>query len=75
LVLEKLFEVINVLFDRTKYYLLKLREQSNYNEYLSDKLQILAEYMAFDYIFLKYNYEREVIEKAIIVNNLSILEK
>ena len=65
-----------VLFEKTKYYLIKLREHSNYkDDYLDDKLQLLSEYMAFDYIYKSFNLEKDVIEKAIIVNNLSIVEK
>ena len=52
---NKICEIINVLYEKTKYYLVKLREHFNKKEdYIDDKIQLLAEYMSFDFIFQKY---------------------
>jgi hypothetical protein len=73
---QKINEIINILYEKTKFYLSKLREHLNYkDDYVDDKLHLVAEYMAFDYIYDKFNFEREVIEKAIVQHNISIVEK
>ena len=65
-----------ILFDKTKFYLIKLREHLNYkDDYIDDKLQLTAEYMSFDYVFQKFNFERDTIEKALNFHNLTIIEK
>jgi hypothetical protein len=69
-------EIVLVLFEKTKFYLVKLREHLNYkDDYIDDKLQLIAEYMSFDFVYQKYGYEKEVIEKALHNNNLTIIEK
>ena len=71
-----LVEMIDVLHQKTKIYITEIQDHMNYkNDYIDDKLQVLAEYRAFDYIFLNYNYEREEIEKGMIEYNLIIQEK
>ncbi len=73
---NKICEMINILYDKTKYYLTKLREHFNKKEdYIDDKLQLLAEYMSFDFIYQKYDIERNIIEKAMCEYDLTILEK
>lgn len=70
---EKLKEIINVLFDKTKFYLNKLREDLGIPE--GEKLQIYAESLGFDYIYENFGYEREIIEKALSIYKLKIVEK
>jgi hypothetical protein len=73
---EKLSKIILDLHEKTKSYLTKLREYYNYkDDYIDDQLQIIAEYLAFDYIFKQYSLEREIIEKGMIIFNLSIIDK
>ncbi len=65
-----------VIFEKTKFYLEELRRKLNSrDDYNEEKLHLVAEYLAFDYIYVNENLEREVIEKAIYHNNLSIVEK
>lgn len=62
---NKLSEVLNLLYEKTKFYIGKIREFNGIKkETLDDKTQILAEHMAFDYVYKKYSYSREVIQKA-----------
>jgi hypothetical protein len=71
-----LVEIIDILHQKTRIYITELQDHMNYkNDYVDDKLHLLAEYRAFDYIFLNYNYEREEIEKGMIEYNLIIQEK
>lgn len=65
--------ILTSLHDKTKFYLNKLREHLKYkDDYIDDKLQLLAEYMAFDYIHQKFNVDQEQIEKAKQIFNLEI---
>jgi hypothetical protein len=74
--IQKLKDVIMVIFEKTKFYLEELRRKLNSrDDYNEEKLHLVAEYLAFDYIYVNENLEREVIEKAIYHNNLSIVEK
>lgn len=41
------------------------------DDYLDDNIQLVAEYMAFDSIYYKYNYEMDVIQKAKVVFNIN----
>lgn len=62
---NRLSEVLNLLYEKTKYYIGKIREFNGIKkDALDDKTQILAEHMAFDYVFKRYSYDREVIQKA-----------
>ncbi len=71
-----LVEMIDILHQKTRIYVTELQDHLNYkNDYIDDKLQVIAEYRAFDYIFLNYSYEREEIEKGMIEYNLIIQEK
>ncbi len=73
---NKVSEIITVLYDKAKYYLTKLREHFNKKEdYLDDKIQLLAEYMSFDFVLQKYDIERNVLEKAMCEYDLTIIEK
>ena len=73
---NKICEILNVLYDKTKYYLVKLREHFNKkDDYIDDKIQLLAEYMSFDFIFQKYDIDRTLIEKAMCQFDLTIIEK
>jgi hypothetical protein len=72
---QKIDEITKILKEKMIYYLNKIREfLKNKDEYVNDKFQLIAEFMAFDYIFQKYNLEREVIEKSIYQLNLTIVE-
>ena len=73
---NKICEIINVLYDKTKYYLVKLREHYNKkDDYIDDRIQLLAEYMSFDFIFQKYDLDRTLVEKAMCQFDLTIIEK
>jgi hypothetical protein len=73
---NKICEIINVLYDKTKYYLVKLREHYNKkDDYIDDRIQLLAEYMSFDFIFQKYDLDRTLVEKAMCHFDLTIIEK
>lgn len=69
--LEKLNEIVVSLFDQTKLHLNKVQNLLSVNDNsLSDHEYLLAESMAFDYVYLKYNFTENQIRKAIINNNL-----
>jgi hypothetical protein len=73
---NKVCEIVTVLYDKAKYYLTKLREHFNKKEdYLDDKIQLLAEYMSFDFVYQKYDIERNMLEKAMCEFDLTIIEK
>jgi len=56
--------------------MVKLREHYNKkNDYIDDRIQLLAEYMSFDFIFQKYDLDRTMVEKAMCHFDLTIIEK
>jgi hypothetical protein len=71
---NKIREVVIVLFDKTKIYLAELRKHYHKKDN-HDKLQLIAEYMAFDYIYQEHDIDRDVIEKAMSFYDLTIIEK
>lgn len=69
--LEKMNEIIVALFDQTKENLVKLQNALNLNEStLSENEYLIAEHLAFDYAYFKYNLTETQIRKALINLNL-----
>jgi hypothetical protein len=71
--IHKLKTIIQVLIEKTKYFWNKIKEETNISD--GEKLQYYAEYMAFDYIFEEYGYEREIIEKAVANFKIKLVVK
>lgn len=70
--LEKINEVIVCLFDQTKINLNKIQSLMNLSSSaLTDNEYLIAENMAFDYAFQKYNFSETQIRKAVVNYNLS----
>jgi hypothetical protein len=71
--LQKLKDIIQILIEKTKYFGNKIKDEINNTD--EEKLQYYAEFMAFDYIFEEYGYEREIIEKAVANFKIKLVVK
>ena len=70
---KNLIEIVEILHQKTRVYMAEFMDHmSNKNE---EKIQMIAEYRSFDYIFLNYGFDRDEIEKAIIEHEIIIEEK
>lgn len=70
--IKKMNEIIQFLY---KKYLMCYNKVKEINQNLKDqKIQLIAEYYAFDCVFFEYDIEYEVIEKCLYQNNLSVIE-
>jgi hypothetical protein len=76
LTVDKLKEVIETLHAKTKIYINDIKELLGHkDDHAEEKIQLIAEYRGFDYIYQRYKLEREEIEKALVQQNLSLIEK
>lgn len=64
-------KILNELYDKTKFNILRIKEYFSFPEnYKDENIQIIAEYMTFDYINKEYNLEKIQIEKALQLYNI-----
>jgi hypothetical protein len=67
---EKLKVIVTSLHEQTIRNITKLKDSYKINS--EEKLQILAEYLAFDQIFKDHKIDKETIEQSLISFNLTI---
>jgi hypothetical protein len=73
--MTKINDTIQILQEKVIYFLNKICNECKIKQdKICDKLQLIAEHLAFDFIYQKYNIEMESLEKALYLGNLTVVE-